>query len=427
MLTITITQNTVFKSSTNSSVSLPSSQKTTISAGQSFQVKSYLLEQKHYKVWLADSINPVGKVGYFFANHVKIDEIRGVWLTNIDSDVLFSLDNIKEALVKLKGLKFNTIYPTVWQNGFTLYPSEIPDTSIRSLINPIDPRLLLVDPGIATSEKRDMLKEIVKLGHDHGFRVIPWFEFGLMAPPTSDLAAMYKPLLMEDATGKTVKDGNVWLNPFQPEVQKFIVDLIIDVVSRYDIDGIQLDDHFGIPIEMGYDNFTRNLYMSETGNPDPISQQNSTKWKDWRINAVTNLVKQIFVAVKAIKNDCIISISPNPLDFSIDNFLADWQKWEQAGFAEEIVLQNYVESSFVSRLKSPEMRASKTHIPTIIGINTGLKKSHISSSKIKDLVQEVRNQDFSGVSFFFYETLLNEKLAPSIIARNPTDLNNIFG
>jgi uncharacterized lipoprotein YddW (UPF0748 family) len=427
MLTITITQNTVFKSSTNSSVSLPPSQKTSISKGQSFQVKSYLIEKKHCKVWLLDAINPVGKVGYFFAEHVEIDEIRGVWLTNIDSDVLFSLDNIKEALVKLKELKFNTIYPTVWQGGLTLYPSEIPDTSIRSLINPVDPRLLLVDPDVPTSQKRDMLKEIVKLGHEHGFRVIPWFEFGLMAPPTSNLATTYKHLLMEDGTGKTVKDGNVWLNPFQPEVQKFIVDLITDAVSRYDIDGIQLDDHFGIPIEMGYDSFTRNLYMSETGDPDPISRQNSTKWKDWRINAVTNLVKQIFAGVKAIKNDCIISISPNPLDFSIDKFLADWQKWEQAGFAEEIVLQNYVESSFVSRLKSPEIKASKTHIPTIIGINTGLKKDRISSSKIKGLVQEVRNQNFSGVSFFFYETLINEKLEPSVIARDQTELNKMFG
>ena len=308
-----------------------------------------------------------------------------------------------------------------------MYPSKIPDTSIQSLINPVDSRLLLVYPNVATSEKRDMLREIVEVGHANGFRVIPWFEFGLMAPPTSNLATTYKHLLMEDATGKTVKDGNVWLNPFQPEVQKFIVDLISDVVLRYDIDGIQLDDHFGIPIEMGYDSFTRNLYMSETGDPDPISRPDSTKWKDWRINAVTNLVKQIFVAVKAIKNDCIISISPNPLDFSINNFLADWQKWEQAGFAEEIVLQNYVESSFVSRLKSPEMNASKIHIPTIIGINTGLKKDRISSSKIKDLVQEVRNQDFSGVSFFFYETLINEKLEPSVVARNQTDFNKIFG
>jgi uncharacterized lipoprotein YddW (UPF0748 family) len=427
MLTITITQNTVFKSSTNSAVSLPPSQKTSISKGQSFQVKSYLIEKKHYKVWLVDTINPVGKVGYFFTEHVEIDEIRGVWLTNIDSDVLFSLDNIKEALKKLKKLKFNTIYPTVWQGGLTLYPSEIVDSSIRSLINPVDAKLLLVNPSIATSEKRDMLKEIVDVGHENGFRVIPWFEFGLMAPPTSTLATTFKHLLMEDETGHTVKDGNVWLNPCRPEIQKFIVDLITDVVERYDIDGIQLDDHFGMPIEMGYDSFTRNLYISETGKPDPISDQSSISWKNWRINAVTNLVKQIFAAVKAIKNDCVISISPNPLDFSIDNFLADWQRWEQDGFAEEIVLQNYVETSFVSRLESPEMKAAKTHVPTLIGINTGLKKARISSSKIKDLVQEVRNQDFSGVSFFFYETLINEKMEPEVIARNQTDLDNIFG
>lgn len=44
-------------------------------------------------------------------------EIRGVWLTNIDSQVLFSRDQLEPGLNRLASLNFNTVYPTVWNWG----------------------------------------------------------------------------------------------------------------------------------------------------------------------------------------------------------------------------------------------------------------------------------------------------------------------
>lgn len=52
-------------------------------------------------------------------------ELRGVWLTNIDSDVLFQRDHLSTALQRLHELNFNTVYPTVWNWGYTLYPSRV--------------------------------------------------------------------------------------------------------------------------------------------------------------------------------------------------------------------------------------------------------------------------------------------------------------
>jgi uncharacterized lipoprotein YddW (UPF0748 family) len=50
--------------------------------------------------------------------------MRGVWLTNIDSDVLFSRDRLETGIDRLAKLNFNTVYPTVWSWGYTLYPSQ---------------------------------------------------------------------------------------------------------------------------------------------------------------------------------------------------------------------------------------------------------------------------------------------------------------
>ena len=43
--------------------------------------------------------------------------------------------------------------------------------------------------------------------------------------------------------------NEAYLNPCHPEVQTFLTDLIVEVVQAYPVDGIQLDDHFGLPLE----------------------------------------------------------------------------------------------------------------------------------------------------------------------------------
>jgi uncharacterized lipoprotein YddW (UPF0748 family) len=116
-----------------------------------------------------------------------------------------------------------------------------------------------------------MLKEMIQQGHQKGMRVIPWFEFGLMAPADSELAKRHPDWLTNRRDGSKIKkdDPNnpihdrVLLNPFKPEVQQFIKDLVVEVVSNYDVDGIQLDDHFGLPSDFGYDDFTVQLYKKE--------------------------------------------------------------------------------------------------------------------------------------------------------------------
>jgi uncharacterized lipoprotein YddW (UPF0748 family) len=52
-------------------------------------------------------------------------EIRGVWLTNVASGVLFVPWGINRALNQLSALNFNTVYPVVWNRGYTFYQSAV--------------------------------------------------------------------------------------------------------------------------------------------------------------------------------------------------------------------------------------------------------------------------------------------------------------
>ncbi|GAB1540381.1 glycoside hydrolase family 10 protein [Scytonema sp. NUACC21] len=329
-------------------------------------------------------------------------ELRGVWLTNIDSDVLFERNRLQGALQTLKNLNFNIVYPTVWNWGYTLYPSKVAQRVIGRSLDPT--------PGL---QGRDMLKEVVNVGHRKGLTVIPWFEFGFMAPADSQLAKNRPQWLTTRQDGSKIwKEGihdRVWLNPFHPQVQQFIQDLIVELVKNYDIDGIQFDDHFGLPSELGYDAYTAALYKKEHNGKAPPANSKDPEWVQWRANKITDYMKQVFKAIKATKNNCLVSVAPNPQRFSYEFFLADWQRWERMGLIEELVIQVYRNdlSVFISELEYPEVKAAKSHIPVSIGIITGLKGKYVPVKQIETQVQKVRERNFAGVSFFFYETLWN--------------------
>jgi len=329
-------------------------------------------------------------------------ELRGVWLTNIDSDVLFQRDRLNAALQRLHQLNFNTVYPTVWNWGYTLYPSSVAEKVIGRSLDP--------EPGL---KGRDILREIVTSGHQKGMGVIPWFEFGFMAPADSQLAKRHPNWLTSRRNGNQIwqegKHDRVWLNPFRPDVQQFIQDLIVEIVSKYDVDGIQFDDHFGLPSEMGYDAFTVALYKQEHQGKHPPDNPQDPEWLRWRAVKITDFMKRVFQAVKARKQNCLISISPNPQRVSYDLFLADWKTWERLGLIEELILQVYRNDlkAFTIELALSEVQSARRHIPVSIGILSGLKNRPVPVGQIQNQVQAVRRQGFAGVSFFFYETLWN--------------------
>ena len=358
---------------------------------------------------------------FSMARSKPMREIRGVWITNIDSDVLFTRNKLAIAIKELRNLNFNTIYPVVWNWGYTTDPSKVAKRVVGSSFMPKKSAGILIHRPLTKSEGfegRDMLKEAVIQGHKRGMAVIPWFEFGLMTPATndpagSDLAKLHPDWLTTKQDGGTVwkegQDPRVWLNPFRPDVQKFIIDLVVEVVKNYNVDGIQFDDHFGLPHEFGYDKFTVNLYKQEHQGKLPPTNTKDVEWTNWRADKITLFMGDLFRAIKAVNSKVIVSISPNPQGYAKSSFLQDWSKWEQLGLVEELLIQVYRNklSSFVAELNQPSVKLASKHIPVGIGILSGLKPRPVAMTQINEQVAAVRKEGLAGVSFFFYETLWN--------------------
>jgi uncharacterized lipoprotein YddW (UPF0748 family) len=360
-------------------------------------------------------------------------EIRGVWLTNVNSGVLFVPWGIERALKQLSSLNFNTIYPVVWNRGYTFYNSKIAKKVIGKESEPF---LRFMHGG------KDVLSQIIKLSAKKGITVIPWFEYGFMTPPNSELALLHPDWLTKGrVNNKSIQEtaldkqflGNryiskqAWLNPLHPEVQKLIKSLILEVVSKYNVNGFQVDDHFGMPVQFGYDPFTIKLYQLEHQGKTPPDDPYNSEWMRWRSDKITAFMREINRAVKAVKPKAKISLSPNPQNFAYKYYLQDWDTWVKTGLVDELILQVYRDDtkSFFTELQQPAVQFALGKIPVAVGISSGTWGNPVEIKQIKKQVETVRQHQFSGVSFFYWESLWGY-IAPEAPQKRRRVLSQLF-
>ena len=357
-----------------------------------------------------------------------VHERRGVWLTNVASAVLFMPGSVNHAIKQLSTLHFNTVYPVVWNRGHTFYPSRLAQQMIGQEQEPLLSWIRW---------KSDVLDVIVQESHQRGLQVIPWFEYGLMIPKNSLLAKEHPDWLTQSQQGKTntayqdelgtnkiEKSGNfitrwrqaayqkrvnqlAWLNPLHPDVQKLIKGLILEVVMQYHVDGVQLDDHFGLPVELGYDPLTIELYQREHHGKKPPNNPKDPEWMRWRAAKLTAFMADIVTSLKLINLDIIISLSPNSHGFSYQNYLQDWKGWVRQNLVDELVLQVYRNDldGFQRELNQPAVQFARQKIPVSIGLLSGTLNNTVPIKQLQEQVKIVKERGFNGTSFFYWESL----------------------
>ncbi len=327
----------------------------------------------------------------------KRQEIRGVWLTSNDFSMFSDRQQLGEALKQLQKLNFNTIYPVVWNSGYAMFPSNVArDAGIQPFV-------------YKGSEGQDIVADIIAQGHKNNLLVMPWFEFGFMAPPTSELATIHPDWLTQerdgDKTSVSAAGEVAWLNPFHPEVQKFLTELVLEAVSNYDLDGIQFDDHTSLPKTFGYDRYTLNLYRQEMKEEAPANV-NDPDWVRWRANKISAFMAKLNKAVKQRKPNVIFSVSPNYYDFAYKQQLQDWLGWVRQNIVDELIVQVYRNDleDFRAQINLPEIAEVQNKISTGIGILSGLRHSNVPMSQVYSQVITAQERGL-GIAFFYYKSL----------------------
>ncbi len=282
------------------------------------------------------SADPIREV----ANAARIDvasevkrEVRGTWITTTANTAISTPQNTAKTMKRLREIGLNTVYVEVWKNGYTQFPSE----ALNKVIGVHSrPNFFPQDPSDSAQQlkqpARDLLQETLIEAHRNGLVTLAWFEYGFMAAHKTTnphLRRMKPELLSRDINGNEVApNGFVWLNPLHPESRKLLLDIVLEAVDKYDLDGVQLDDRIVWPyVNMGYDDYTRKIYAEEHGGKQPPTDHNDPAWMRWRADKVNEYARIFVQEVRARRPGLIISLSPAVYPWSWEYYLLEWPKW----------------------------------------------------------------------------------------------------
>lgn len=333
-------------------------------------------------------------------NAQSLQEMRGVWLTNVDSPVLFTDKSIADAMDYLASIGVNVVFPVVWNKGYTLFPSRIMD----SLFNV---------PLWQNLNGRDVLDRVVIEAHRNGIEVIPWFEFGFSSSYSLNgghiIAAKPHWAGKNNQGNLLVKNGFDWMAATNPEVQNFMIELIKEAVDNYDVDGIQGDDRLpAMPVEGGYDSVTVEIYKSENNGNTPPSNFADSNWKRWRANKLNTFLRNLKDTVKQRSEHLIISTSPSVFPWGYDEYLQDSKSWVDSGITENFIPQLYRQniSSYTNELNLSLSRInSNKHNIFFAGVLAKVGSYVMNPDLLIGTIQANRERNVKGEVFFFYEGL----------------------
>ena len=196
------------------------------------------------------------------------------------------------------------------------------------------------------------LKFWIEEGHKRGLEIHAWFN------PYRAKIAKSKAELSSTHFGRTkanlVKEYGpyLWLDPGEPDAAQHSLKVFMDVVERYDVDGVHIDDYF---------------YPYPVKNPDgegELDFPDGPSWEryvagggklgraDWRRQNVNNLIEAIYKGIKKRKNYVKFGISPFGLGRpgtapgiagfdQFENLYADAALWLRKGWCDYFTPQLY--------------------------------------------------------------------------------------
>ena len=261
---------------------------------------------------------------------------------------------------RAKELNLNALILQVRPSADAIYPSAIEPWS----------EFLTGEQGRAPSPFYDPLAFWIDEAHERGIELHAWFN-----PYRARHSAAKSPLARNHvgtASPAIVKSygGFLWMDPGEAAAAKQTLDVILDVVRRYDIDGVHIDDYFyPYPAALNAANspsiantpsgLNTITPLIEQDFPDDPSWQAYVKSggklirADWRRQNVNELIERVYAGIHREKQWVKFGISPFGLGrpdrrpsgiagFSqYDKLYADVELWLRKGWLDYLAPQLY--------------------------------------------------------------------------------------
>ena len=235
-------------------------------------------------------------------------EFRGAWISVVASNqdwpsepglpVAQQKAELISLLERAAQLHFNAVIFQIRPSSDALYASTIEPWSER----------LTGTMGRAPEPFYDPLAFAIQEAHKRGLELHAWFN------PFRAWHQLAKSPVAPNHVTKTHPewvrdyDGQYWLDPGEPAVREYVLRVVMDVVRRYDVDGVTFDDYF-------YPYPVKNALGRRLDYPDDASWQkyglrSGLTRDDWRRQNVNQFVQSVYQSIKGAKPWVKFGVSP---------------------------------------------------------------------------------------------------------------------
>jgi len=338
-------------------------------------------------------------------------EIRAMWLDRGSIIRAGSEQGLAKIFDRLTAAGINTIFFETVNAGYPIYPSQIAPQA-NPLVKGWDP-----------------LASAVKLAHDRHMELHAWvwtFAAGnkrhnkLINLPDDypgPVIAAHPEWASYDNRGSLFPpgQGKPFLDPANPAARQYLLRLYEEIVSRYNVDGLQLD-YIRYPFQdpsadrtYGYGIAARQQFQQLTGvDPTTIKPSNRDLWQKWtqfRTQQIDSFVAQASHYLKQKRPNLVMSVAVFPLSEHdrTHKLQQHWEVWANRGDVDLIVPMTYALDSYrFQRLAQPWITSSKLGSALLL---PGIRLLNLPTLGAFDQIQLVRDLPASGYALFAVENL----------------------
>lgn len=277
---------------------------------------------------------------YHVADVFESSEFKAVWVPFMD----LNLSGEDEQHFGIFKEKFDSIIRNAKEAGMNtviVHIRPFADSFYRSQYLPWSHLLTGTqgqDPGY------DALAYMVQAAHNAGLSFHAWINpLRIRSNYTPETLASSNPHTVWRSDGDASNDnwtvelkGAIWFNPCYEQVRTLIIDSVCEMVKKYDVDAVHMDDYFYPTQEESFDQQGYDDYCASVTEGEPLSLSN------WRMQQINLLVSGLYQAIKQTKSSVLFGISPQANLENCQEMYADIETWcSQPGYVDYICPQIY--------------------------------------------------------------------------------------
>jgi len=320
---------------------------------------------------------------------------KAIWVTSWD---LTSKERIDELVKDCKKNDIDQILAEVRYRGDALY---FPNKKDSTFNNP-EPRCYLLN----NTPDFDPLEYLIKKGRKARIEIHAWVTVFVVTTRKVELLPENH-VFYNHPEWFTAKFNNKMMNPDSyegafldpgvPAVHVYLLNVFLDLIKNYDLNGIHFDYIRYPDSSFGYNKIARTYYQYE------FKYKDSDNWQLWKENQVTSFLKKIRVSIDNIDPNIKVSAAVFPhLRTATSKYSQNWYEWLKKGYVDYVYLMAYTTSNeeldnLLERISNFELNDK-----IVVGLRAWDSTKKYQIKDINKKIKIVKKKKFSGISLFSY-------------------------